>query len=178
MFSSLRLSTTYVSPNVSLPWKRKKKVMKIGTQRPPAQDPSPSTQQPPPPRNHTADAAELHAQREPVPPPPRVSLDPARPRDATAQPSPSREPSPQAPPEPSSPVPPAHLDTAAQSDDVDPRDYAADSPTAILRHINAAYPPIIHYTLHIGMLVKDLHERIGELLVSYFRYPTFPSLKE
>ncbi|KAF2450498.1 hypothetical protein P171DRAFT_479583 [Karstenula rhodostoma CBS 690.94] len=135
--------------------------MKIGHQKPTARDTSTSTQPPPPPRTHHGDAAEASPQRDAAPPPPRVS-------DPTVQHSALREPLPPTPAEHDVPVVPDHPFTAGQpSDDgahAQHRDYAytADSPIAILRHINAAYPPIIHYTLHIGMLVKDLHEKIGE----------------
>ncbi|KAK7186315.1 hypothetical protein PSPO01_07704 [Paraphaeosphaeria sporulosa] len=125
--------------------------MKIGDQRPPARQMSPSiSTQHSAPRNHHA--TEGHPHGEDVSAPRRTSPAPAGSQDATAQPEAPRASFPQAPEDHGFPFVP----------DEESRRYIPDSPTAIMRHINTAYPPIIHYTLHIGMLVKDLHEKIGE----------------
>lgn len=59
----------------------------------------------------------------------------------------------------SSPIPSPHPPSTPHHE---PTYYSPDSRTALLRHINTSYPPIIHLTLHIGMLVRDLHGQIAE----------------
>ncbi|KAL5426728.1 hypothetical protein PMIN07_011849 [Paraphaeosphaeria minitans] len=148
--------------------------MKIGNQRPTARDGSTSTStststqqsasqnfRPAKELPHLVDVPATSSSSSSTSPPqthPRVLHAHAHHHEAprTASPQPTPTPTPHHG-RPISPHPHPHPPPSPAG----PRAYAADSPIALLRHINAAYPPIIDATLHMGMLVKDLHEKMA-----------------